>query len=273
MDQLRSDFSFTGSGLNIPCKVSIINEKGEIVLDTLIQPCVAGVNYPNVGDDLEGYKSLESIHGIKPEWLRDAPSFADVRDHIMELCGKKRPKNEISEDDETQPKKESIENQDEEEYQWIDLETYDPELHSTFIGHGVTLDLKVMGIGGVPFLCTQNIDKDPLLHQSKKLKTLSEKYLNAKIQEGHHSSIIDARACLALFLRLKGVMGLELDGPMFLGATGEFGSCQRRSRRKGGSTTFSKVVNRLAFKSLENVENQALPTNHDINQYRKESEE
>ena len=26
MDQLRSDFSFTGSGLNIPCKVSIINE-------------------------------------------------------------------------------------------------------------------------------------------------------------------------------------------------------------------------------------------------------
>jgi hypothetical protein len=31
------------------------------------------------------------------------------------------------------------------------------------------------------------------------LKTLAEKYLNAKIQSGWHSSIIDARATMALF--------------------------------------------------------------------------
>jgi len=33
----------------------------------------------------------------------------------------------------------------------------------------------------------------------RKLKELSEEFLNAKIQEGHHSSIIDARAALALY--------------------------------------------------------------------------
>lgn len=33
----------------------------------------------------------------------------------------------------------------------------------------------------------------------RKLKELCEEFLNAKIQEGHHSSIIDARAALALY--------------------------------------------------------------------------
>ena len=33
----------------------------------------------------------------------------------------------------------------------------------------------------------------------RKLKELSSEFLNAKIQEGHHSSIIDARAALALY--------------------------------------------------------------------------
>jgi hypothetical protein len=96
-------------------------------------------------------------------------------------------------------------------YVFVSPENFDPKHHSIFIGHGVTLDLKVMGIGGVPFLCTQNIDRAP--GGSKKLKTLSQQYLNASIQEGHHSSIIDARASLALFILLKGPMGLELSGP------------------------------------------------------------
>jgi len=33
----------------------------------------------------------------------------------------------------------------------------------------------------------------------RKLKDLSEEFLNAKIQDGHHSSVIDARAALALY--------------------------------------------------------------------------
>ena len=165
MDHLSPEHSFTGSGLNIPCKVSIVNEQGLIVLDTLIQPCVGMVNYPNVKNDLDGYKSLESIHGIPPEWLVDAPTFESVRNHILEFCGKKLPKCEPDDsapqqqdgtppksESEDTPKKDSIDQ--DEDILWIDHETYDPDFHSTFIGHGVTLDLKVMGIGGVPYLCT-----------------------------------------------------------------------------------------------------------------------
>ncbi len=37
---------------------------------------------------MRGYKSLESIHGIKSEWLTDAPTLRSVKDHIEEICGK-----------------------------------------------------------------------------------------------------------------------------------------------------------------------------------------
>jgi hypothetical protein len=35
--------------------------------------------------------------------------------------------------------------------------------------------------------------------QKRKLKDLAEEFLNASIQDGHHSSVIDARAALALY--------------------------------------------------------------------------
>lgn len=35
--------------------------------------------------------------------------------------------------------------------------------------------------------------------QKRKLKELADEFLNAKIQQGHHSSIIDARIALALY--------------------------------------------------------------------------
>ena len=35
--------------------------------------------------------------------------------------------------------------------------------------------------------------------QKRKLKELADEFLNAKIQQGHHSSIIDARVALALY--------------------------------------------------------------------------
>lgn len=37
------------------------------------------------------------------------------------------------------------------------------------------------------------------LSVKRKLKHLAADFLNAKIQEGHHSSVIDARAALALY--------------------------------------------------------------------------
>jgi len=36
-------------------------------------------------------------------------------------------------------------------------------------------------------------------HEKRKLKELASQFLNAKIQTGHHSSIIDARVALALY--------------------------------------------------------------------------
>lgn len=35
--------------------------------------------------------------------------------------------------------------------------------------------------------------------QKRKLKELADEFLNARIQQGHHSSIIDARVALALY--------------------------------------------------------------------------
>ena len=48
------------------------------------------------------------------------------------------------------------------------------------------------------------------------MKILSEKYLNAKIQDSSHSSVIDARTSLAIFLKLRGSHALDVNGPTFL---------------------------------------------------------
>jgi len=75
------------NGVNIPCKVSVVNGQGVVVLDTLVKPSINGEDVEDIRK-IDGYTSLYGIHGIKPEWLIDAPSFRSVREHIMELCGK-----------------------------------------------------------------------------------------------------------------------------------------------------------------------------------------
>lgn len=160
--------------------MSVINQDGIVVFDTLIQPCVDGINYPNPKKNLLGYKTLCNIHGIKSEWLEDAPTFESVRQHILELCGKlernsdedETQKDEVMQDGSPPRVVESAAKSDLQEIA-IHKENFDPSTHSIFIGHGVTYDLKVMGIFDVPYICTQNIDKDPVNHQSKKLKDLS----------------------------------------------------------------------------------------------------
>lgn len=62
--------------------MSLINSNGAIVLDTLIRPAL--------GADQPGYKSLYRIHGIRKEWLEDAPCLDTVKAHIEELSGKNR---------------------------------------------------------------------------------------------------------------------------------------------------------------------------------------
>ena len=132
-----------GKARNIPCKVSIVNYDGEIILDTLVD-----------NKDIRVRSHVE-IHGISDDMLLEAPSFAAVKAHVLSLCR-----------------------------------------DCTFIGHSVKQDLKVMEIAGVNYIDTAlAIDSK----QPKKLKEVAKQRLNASIQEGTHSSIVDARTALAIF--------------------------------------------------------------------------
>lgn len=57
------------------CKVTLVDEKGCILLDTLVNPEVQ-ITY-----------SLYAIHGIRSAWLQTAPTLNDVRAHIQKHFG------------------------------------------------------------------------------------------------------------------------------------------------------------------------------------------
>jgi len=64
--------------------------------------------------------------------------------------------------------------------------------------------------------CLENcspISGDPFgseIKQKRKLKELAQDYLNADVQSGHHSSIIDARVALALYRKYQSDIEAEL---------------------------------------------------------------
>ena len=58
------------------CKVSVVDENGRILLDTLVNP------------EVQITRSLERLHGIKKQWLNDAPTVTSVREHLRKVCGK-----------------------------------------------------------------------------------------------------------------------------------------------------------------------------------------
>jgi len=60
---------------NVVCKVSIVDEEGRILLDTLINP------------EQEITRSLCDLHGIQKEWLKDAPTLTEVRAYTIEMFG------------------------------------------------------------------------------------------------------------------------------------------------------------------------------------------
>ena len=66
------------SNLKAPCKVSIVNDKGEIILDTLISQL----------DEQGERRKLKRevwIHGINSIDIDDAPTFSEVRKHICSV--------------------------------------------------------------------------------------------------------------------------------------------------------------------------------------------
>lgn len=108
---------------------------------------------------------------------------------------------------------------------------FDATQHSIFVGHGVIHDLKILGLVDVPYVCTSKIDVSAM-YQARKLKDLCADHLNAEIQTGHHSSIIDARASLALFLQTREQFSLDLYGPGFLGAEDNSSGANFGGRRR-----------------------------------------
>ncbi len=66
------------TNLKIPCKITIVNERGEVIIDTLI----------NQSDEHGRPRRLQrmvAIHGITDEVLADAPTFKEVRAHLYEI--------------------------------------------------------------------------------------------------------------------------------------------------------------------------------------------
>ena len=79
-----------------------------------------------------------------------------------------------------------------------------------------------------PSTCHHVGPYNPFVGQKRKLKELAEDYLNAKIQTGHHSSIIDARVALALYRTFQ--MFIEQENN--LSPQGEFSMGRRYPSRK-----------------------------------------
>lgn len=62
----------------IPSKITIVNEEGLVILDTLIND-----NDPE-GNVTNRFRMLE-IHSIPSEVLHDTPTFTKVKDHISSI--------------------------------------------------------------------------------------------------------------------------------------------------------------------------------------------
>jgi DNA polymerase III epsilon subunit-like protein len=58
----------------VPIKITVVDETGLIMLDTLINPQAIITH------------SCENIHGISAAWLHDAPNLNEVREHLLQIC-------------------------------------------------------------------------------------------------------------------------------------------------------------------------------------------
>ena len=61
---------------SVVCKVSVVDENGGLILDTLVNP------------EAVITRSMVRLHGVRMSWLSDAPTVTQVRQHLQEVCGK-----------------------------------------------------------------------------------------------------------------------------------------------------------------------------------------
>eukprot|EP00347_Sterkiella_histriomuscorum_P018099 403346792 len=163
-----------GNFKNIPCKATVVNQRGEIVLDTLIF------------DEGQRVRSLQQIHGIPPEILEsDVPTRVQVLQHLQHICS---------------------------EFEKENLEKEDSRV--VWVGHSVKYDLKCMGLGAVDFIDSALIEDEkqpPKLKQLVRMRLNAKIQVSIHssvslaitfIQYFKHNlvKIIDARASMALFM-------------------------------------------------------------------------
>ena len=72
------------------------------------------------------------------------------------------------------------------------------------VGHSVLNDIEALGLSYAEYIDTTNIrHKSDQKGKIRKLKDLVKEYLGLEIQASTHSSIIDAKATMALFLHFR----------------------------------------------------------------------
>lgn len=69
------------TNLKMPCKVSIVNQEGHIILDTLI-------NQRGLSGEVKHLKREVWLHGVETATLEQAPSFSEVKEHIFSVLDK-----------------------------------------------------------------------------------------------------------------------------------------------------------------------------------------
>jgi DNA polymerase III epsilon subunit-like protein len=126
---------------SVPIKITVVDEKGLLLLDTLVNPLAVIT------------ASCEKIHGISPEWLHDAPTLREVKEHLKQICS---GANFVG--------------------------------HSVRHDLGC-LGLRVPYIDTCFFEDEQLFEKGIKPSQNPALKKLAAHYLNAEIQDGQHSSV------------------------------------------------------------------------------------
>lgn len=196
-------------------RVSVVNFYGNIVFDTLVKPCRYHSEQPNVID----YR--EWITGIKPIDLEHAPTFGNIEPIIKKIVKDKTIVGHSLRDDfktlNIDPKEANCSVRDISNIN-IFMQKIDRDSHSP-IKDNEDLSTSLNGSGGM--IASKNSSHSLKSDQGgpasnkittprkkvfanyvikkRKLKDLAGEFLNAKIQSGHHSSVIDARAALALY--------------------------------------------------------------------------
>lgn len=186
-------------------RVSIVNFYGNIVFDTLVKPCRYHTDRPVVLD----YR--EWITGIKAIDLEHAPTFGNIEPIIQKIVAGKTIVGHSLADDfkilsiDTRALRVQVRDISTMDLFMlkVDKDSHSPVREVT--PPRLSVSAKNSSASSKSSHDSRKLSVAPTapaanyVIKKRKLKDLADDFLNARIQEGHHSSVIDARAALALY--------------------------------------------------------------------------